>query len=173
MFPWKLHWYTSPPTVHKHSFFSSSLITFVISYLLVLAIQTGMRWYLLCFWSAFHLITSDAEHLVIYLLIIYVSFFVGKCLFFKDVVCIMFTIFQYMKLSCLPTYQQQAIRKWNKENNPIYYCIKKDKTLRNKWARCWKILCKTFGEGGSGWGTRVYLWWIHVDVWQNQYNIVK
>ena len=28
-------------------------------------------------------------------------------------------------------------------------------------------------EDGSGWGTRVYLWWIHVDVWQNQYNIVK
>ena len=26
---------------------------------------------------------------------------------------------------------------------------------------------------GSGWGTHVYLWWIHVDVWQNQYNIVK
>ena len=20
--------------------------------------------------------------------------------------------------------------------------------------------------GGSGWGTRLYLWWIHVDVWQ-------
>ena len=30
------------------------------------------------------------------------------------------------------------------------------------------------GEGGgSGWGTRVYPWQIHVDVWQNQYNIVK
>ena len=28
-------------------------------------------------------------------------------------------------------------------------------------------------EVGSGWGTRVHLWWIHVDVWQNQYNIVK
>ena len=28
-------------------------------------------------------------------------------------------------------------------------------------------------EEGSGWGTRVYLWRIHVDVWQNQYNIVK
>ena len=28
-------------------------------------------------------------------------------------------------------------------------------------------------EEGSGWGTRVYLWWIHVDTWQNQYNIVK
>ena len=28
-------------------------------------------------------------------------------------------------------------------------------------------------EGGSGWGTCVYLWWIHVDVLQNQYNIIK
>ena len=28
-------------------------------------------------------------------------------------------------------------------------------------------------EEGSGWGTRVYVWWIHVDMWQNQYNIVK
>ena len=28
-------------------------------------------------------------------------------------------------------------------------------------------------EEGSGWGTHVYPWWIHVDIWQNQYNIVK
>ena len=28
-------------------------------------------------------------------------------------------------------------------------------------------------EEGSGWGTREYLWRIHVDIWQNQYNIVK
>jgi len=28
-------------------------------------------------------------------------------------------------------------------------------------------------EEGSGWGARVHPWWIHVDVWQNQYNIVK
>jgi len=27
--------------------------------------------------------------------------------------------------------------------------------------------------GGSGWGTRVHPWQMHVDVWQNQYNIVK
>ena len=27
--------------------------------------------------------------------------------------------------------------------------------------------------GGSGWGTCVHPWQIHVDVWQNQYNIVK
>ena len=23
------------------------------------------------------------------------------------------------------------------------------------------------GGGGSGWGTHVYLWWIHFDIWQN------
>ena len=28
-------------------------------------------------------------------------------------------------------------------------------------------------EEGYGWGIRVYLWRIHVDIWQNQYNIVK
>ena len=28
-------------------------------------------------------------------------------------------------------------------------------------------------EEGSGWGTRVYLWWIYFDIWQNEYNIVK
>ena len=29
------------------------------------------------------------------------------------------------------------------------------------------------GRGGSRWETRVHSWWIHIDVWQNQYNIVK
>ena len=29
------------------------------------------------------------------------------------------------------------------------------------------------GRGGSGWGTRVHPWRLHVDVWQNQYNIVN
>ena len=28
-------------------------------------------------------------------------------------------------------------------------------------------------DEGSGWGTYVYLWRIHFDIWQNQYNIVK
>ena len=28
-------------------------------------------------------------------------------------------------------------------------------------------------EEGSGWGTCVHPWWIRVDVWQNQYSIVK
>ena len=32
---------------------------------------------------------------------------------------------------------------------------------------------REMGGGSSGLGTRVHLWQIHVDVWQNQYNIVK
>ena len=37
----------------------------------------------------------------------------------------------------------------------------------------WDDPDRGYGEGGSGLGTRVHLWWIHVDVWQNQYSIVK
>ena len=51
-------------------------------------------------------------------------------------------------------------------------------------ARYWMLGAGTLGrprgmvrrgrwEEGSGWGTRVYPWQIHVDIWQNQYNIVK
>ena len=51
-------------------------------------------------------------------------------------------------------------------------------------ARCWMLGAGALGrprgmvwggkrEEDSGWGTRVYLWQIHVDIWQNQYNIVK
>ena len=28
-------------------------------------------------------------------------------------------------------------------------------------------------DEGSGWGTHEYLWQIHFDIWQKQYNIVK
>ena len=34
-------------------------------------------------------------------------------------------------------------------------------------------ICGGRWEGGSGLGTRVHPWQIHVDAWQNQYNIVK
>ena len=30
-----------------------------------------------------------------------------------------------------------------------------------------------YGEEGLGWGTHVYLWQIHFDIWKHQYNIVK
>ena len=37
--------------------------------------------------------------------------------------------------------------------------------------RPWDGMGRDVG-GGSGWGTRVHPWWMHVDVWQIQYNTV-
>ena len=49
-------------------------------------------------------------------------------------------------------------------------------TILDAWGWCTGMTQRD-GMGrrqeGSGWGTHVYLWWIHVDIWQNQYNIVK
>ena len=43
----------------------------------------------------------------------------------------------------------------------LYWAVQRDGTVGGR------------REEGSGWGTCVYLWRIHVDIWQNQYNIVK
>ena len=51
-------------------------------------------------------------------------------------------------------------------------CMKRDA------ARYWMLGARALGrprglvwggrrEEGSGWGTHVYLWWIHFDIWQN------
>ena len=47
--------------------------------------------------------------------------------------------------------------------------------IQDAWGWCTgKIQRDDMGcEGGSGLGTHVHLWWIHVNVWQNQYSIVK
>ena len=50
-------------------------------------------------------------------------------------------------------------------------------TINNAWDWCPGITQRDgMGRevgGGSGLGTSVHPWWIHVDVWQNQDNIVK
>ena len=49
-------------------------------------------------------------------------------------------------------------------------------SIQDAWGWCTGIRGMVRGgrwEGGSGGGACVYLWQIHVDVWQNQYNIVK
>ena len=47
--------------------------------------------------------------------------------------------------------------------------------ILDAWGWCTEMTQRdgTRREGDSGWGTCVYPWQIHVDVWQNQYNIVK
>ena len=49
----------------------------------------------------------------------------------------------------------------NTRQGPIQLNFKKENSQIKRW------------EGSSGWGTCVHPWWIHVDVWQNQYKIVK
>ena len=48
-------------------------------------------------------------------------------------------------------------------------------TILEAWGWCTGMTQRngTGRKEGSGRGTRVYLWWIHVDIWQNQDNIVK
>ena len=42
-----------------------------------------------------------------------------------------------------------------------------------KETQMYRTVFWTLWERGSGWGTRVHPWRMHVDVWQNKYNIVK
>ena len=124
--------YTSLPTVHKHSFFSTSSTTSVISYLLVLAIQTGMRWYRLCFWSAFPLLISDAEHLVIYLLIIYMSYLWRNVYSLKmeHTLCLLYC---NIRNSVVDVYIKNELSESGiKKTIPFTIASKKDKTIRNK-----------------------------------------
>ena len=55
----------------------------------------------------------------------------------------------------------------------LHSCIEPGPMILDAWGWCTETTQRdgTGREGGSG--TRVYLWRIHVDVWQNQYNIVK
>ena len=48
-------------------------------------------------------------------------------------------------------------------------------TILDAWGWCTGTTQRdgTGREEGSGWGTRVCLWRMHVDIWQNQHNIVK
>jgi len=57
--------------------------------------------------------------------------------------------------------------------SPLQHHSSKASILAGALGRPTGMVWGGWREGGSGWGTRVYLWQIHVDVWQNQYNIVK
>ena len=69
--------------------------------------------------------------------------------------------------------------------NPHMYNIMYETSRQSKFnARYWMLGAGALGwpkgrvlggrrEEGSAWGTQVYLWLIHFDIWQNQYNIVK
>ena len=47
--------------------------------------------------------------------------------------------------------------------------------IQDAWGWCTGMIQREDNgwEGGSCLGTHVHPWWIHVNVWQNQYSIVK
>ena len=51
-----------------------------------------------------------------------------------------------------------------KDTNELLYKTEIESQTQERWGGRW--------EGGSGWGTHVHPCWIHVNVWQNQYNII-
>ena len=57
------------------------------------------------------------------------------------------------------------------QNRPATKSLTVDKSLDFPESVKAPLIKMTGREEGSG--THVYLWWIHVDIWQNQYNIVK
>ena len=72
-------------------------------------------------------------------------------------------------LELINEYSKVAGYKINTQKSLAFLYTNNEKTEREirgmVWGGRW--------EGGSGWGTCVHPGWIHVDVWQNQYNIVK
>jgi len=60
--------------------------------------------------------------------------------------------------------------------NTLYFLYGSEvKMILDAWGWCTGTTQRdgTRMEEGSGWGTRVYLWQVHDDIRQNQYNIVK
>ena len=74
IFPWNLHWCTSLPTEHEHSFFSTSSTSFVISYIFGTSHSNRHEVISLLLYICIPFDISNAEHLFIYLLTIYMSY---------------------------------------------------------------------------------------------------
>ena len=58
-----------------------------------------------------------------------------------------------------------------RNESPVYVPYR----IQDAWGWCTGMIQRddTGWEGGSGLGARVHPWQIHVNVWQNQYSIVK
>ena len=61
-----------------------------------------------------------------------------------------------------------------RNESPVYVRCR----IQDAWGWCTGMIQRDdmgweVGGGGSCLGTPVHLWWVHVNVWQNQYSIIK